>query len=106
MAGIWSLHDRNLSFTLQGSQDCIRLDTETSDGIFIFWKALHHRHPCEAAAMPPASLSHADLPIRRGCVIVALMALGAMAALAHEPVLALRLGAEVAAFLTLGLVQG
>ena len=32
------------------------------------------------------------------------MALGAMAALAHEPVLALRLGAEVAAFLTLGLV--
>lgn len=54
--------------------------------------------------MPPASLSHADLPIRRGCVIVALMALGAMAALAHEPVVALRLGAEVAAFLTLGLV--
>ena len=46
----------------------------------------------------------ADLPIRRGCVIIGLLALGAMSALAHQPVLALRLGAEVAAFLTLGLV--
>ncbi len=46
----------------------------------------------------------ADLPIRRGCTIIGLLGLIVMVALAHQPVMALRLGAEVAAFLTLGLV--
>lgn len=45
----------------------------------------------------------ADHAIRRACVGAGAVALSVMAALAFDPVLALRTGAEIAAFLVLGL---